>query len=203
VAAGSPLPAPPISAPLGDVRTARLDLRRFTSSNLAELIEVFSHPEIWEFPYGRAFTAVETESFLDRQIAAWDEVGAGLWVARTLDDDRIVGYVGLAVPTFLPEVLPAFEVGWRFVPAVWGRGYATEGASAALDEAFDTLGLEHVCSVPQAGNPQSARVAERLGMRFVREVVIEANERRGQVTGLLYAIDEHEWHAHRLTRQER
>jgi RimJ/RimL family protein N-acetyltransferase len=202
MATASALPAPPIAAPLGDVRTPRLDLRRFASTDLAELVDVFSHPEIWEFPYGRAFTPAETESFLDAQIAAWGEVGAGLWVARTLDDERIVGYVGLAVPTFLPEVLPAFEVGWRFIPGVWGRGYASEGATAALDEAFGTLGLDHVCSVPQDGNPRSARVAERLGMRFVREVVVEANERRGEVTGLLYDIDANEWSARRLTRQE-
>ena len=36
-------------------------------------------------------------------------------------------------PTFLPEILPAIEVGWRLDPDVWGKGYATGGASRALD----------------------------------------------------------------------
>ena len=103
------------------------------------------------------------------------------------------GYVGLSVPLFLPEVLPAAEVGWRFSPAAWGRGYATEGATAALDQAFTTLGLDEVVSVPQADNPASRRVAERLGMTLAREVVIPASDLRGEVTGALYELARDDW----------
>jgi RimJ/RimL family protein N-acetyltransferase len=185
--------APPIAAPLPDVRTDRLDLRRFQRDDLDELAVVFSHPEVWQFPYGRAFTRHETEFFLEMQLAEWDELALGCWVARTTEDGRIIGYVGLSVPTFLPEILPAVEVGWRLEPSVWGKGYATEGARAALEQGFTTLGLERICSVPQADNPPSARVAERLGMRLVREVAIPASDRRGALTGLLYEIERTEW----------
>ena len=78
-------------------------------------------------------------------------------------------------------------------PAAWGKGYATEGATAALREAFDTLGLARVCSVPQADNPRSARVAERLGMKLSRDVLIPANERRGEIRGLFYEITRRDW----------
>jgi RimJ/RimL family protein N-acetyltransferase len=185
--------APPIAAPLEDVRTARLDLRRFEHGDLDELAALFAHSEVWRFPYGRGFTRRETEEFLDHQIAEREEAGFGCWVARTTADGRIVGYVGLSVPTFLPEVLPAVEVGWRLAPWAWGKGYATEGAIAALDQAFRTMGVHQVCSVPQADNPASTRVARRLGMRLVREVTIPATERRGQLTGLLYEIDRDHW----------
>ncbi len=178
--------APLIAAPLPDVQTARLDLRRFDADDLDELAAVFAHAEVWQFPFGRGFTRNETEDFLDQQIAEWNALGFGCWVARTMEDGRIIGYLGLSVPTFLPEILPAVEVGWRLAPAAWGKGYATEGATAALNQAFTTLGLERVCSVPQASNPASARVAERLGMTLLREVAIAANERRGDVRGLLY-----------------
>ena len=185
--------APPIAAPLGEVQTERLDLRRFRRDDLDELAGIFAHPEVWEFPYGRAFTRAETEFFLDLQIAEWDEVGFGCWVARTIEDGRIIGYVGLSVPTFLPEILPAVEVGWRLSPTVWGRGFATEGATAALNQAFTTLGLDLVCSVPQADNPPSARVAERLGMSLTRKVRIPGNDRRGDLVGLLYEIERNTW----------
>lgn len=192
--------APPVAAPLPDVRTARLDLRRFAPSDLEELVGVCAQREVWQFPFGRGFTPVETEQFLFRQIRHWDEVGFGCWVARLApgkgdDAGEIVGYVGLSVPLFLPEVLPAVEVGWRFVPAVWGRGLATEGATAALEHAFGTLGLAEVCSVPQADNTASVRVAERLGMPRCRPITIPANEQRGELAGLLYEIDAAEWRA--------
>lgn len=173
--------------------TARLDLRPFVPGDLDELAEVFSHPQVWQFPYGRSFTRQETETFLEGQMEEWRVCGFGCWAARTSTDGRLIGYVGLSVPRFLPEILPAVEVGWRFAPAAWGHGYATEGATAALDEGFRTLGLEWVCSVPQSDNPPSARVAERLGMKLIWEVTIPANERRGELCGLLYRIDRRQW----------
>lgn len=186
-------PVPSIAAPLPDVRTERLDLRRFDHGDLDELTALFAEPEVWRYPYGRGLTARETADFLDRQISGWEVAGFGCWVARTLDGGRIIGYVGLSVPTFLPEILPAVEVGWRLAPAAWGRGYATEGARAALDEGFRTLRLEQVCSLPQAGNDASLAVAERLGLTLKREVQLPATERRGPLTALLYEIERDTW----------
>jgi RimJ/RimL family protein N-acetyltransferase len=123
----------------------------------------------------------------------WAELNFGLWIVRTRTDDRVIGYAGLSVPTFLPEILPAVEVGWRLSPSAWGRGYATEAATAALDEAFSTLGLESVCSLPQSDNEASWRVCERLGLTKVREVALPATDRRSGVTALLYETSRDEW----------
>jgi RimJ/RimL family protein N-acetyltransferase len=184
---------PPIAAPLGDVTTERLDLRRFVPEDLDELAAIFAKREVWQFPYGRALTRSETTAFLDSQMKDWNDCGFGCWAARTLATGRLIGYVGISVPRFLPEILPAVEVGWRLDPFAWGKGFATEGASAALDQAFTTMGLDQVCSIPQSENPPSARVAERLGMRLARHVTVPANERRGQIDALLYEIRREEW----------
>jgi RimJ/RimL family protein N-acetyltransferase len=173
--------APNIAAPLGDKETARLVLRRFEVSDLDALSVVFAKPEVWQFPYGRAFTRAETAAFLQIQMREWEECGFGCWIAIEKAAQRVIGYVGISVPHFLPEILPAVEVGWRFDPDVWGRGYATEGGGAALDEAFTTLGLEAVCSAPQSINPPSSRVCDRLGMRFERVVTAPATPRREAV----------------------
>jgi len=184
---------PPIAAPLPDLKTERLDLRRFRSDDLDELAVVFENPEVWQFPYGRAFTRRETSDFLDAQVQEWDEYGFGCWVAREKRSDRVIGYVGLSVPIFLPEILPAVEVGWRFDPVVWGLGFASEGARAALTEGFNTLALNEICSIPQADNPASSRVCDRVGMCLEREVSIPANARRGELTALLYKMTRAEW----------
>jgi RimJ/RimL family protein N-acetyltransferase len=186
---------PPIAAPLPERTTDRLDLRRFRSSDLDELAVVFENPEIWQFPYGRAFTRRETSTFLDAQIQERDERGFGCWIARETRSNHVIGYVGLSVPMFLPEILPTVEVGWRFDPAVWGMGFASEGARAALAEGFDTLGLDEICSVPQVDNPASSRVCDRIGMRFERKVTIPANSRRAALTALLYRMTQAEWRA--------
>lgn len=189
----SPPKYPPVAAPLGDVVTERLELRRLRPDDLDSLAALFAKPEVWQFPYGRGLTRKETADFLESQLNEWDECGFGCWIAIERKTSRVIGYVGISVPTFLPEILPAVEVGWRFDPEVWGKGYASEGARAALDESFMTLELTEVCSVPQAGNPASSRVCERLGMRFERIVSIPATSRRGELRGLLYKITPVEW----------
>ena len=185
--------APPVAGPLGPVRTDRLSLRRPEPTDLDELAVVFAEPEVWMFPYGRAFTRDETAHFLDGRIAEWDELGFGLWVARSLETDTIIGYVGLSVPTFLPEILPAVEVGWRFDPAHWGQGLASEGARAALREGFTTLGLAEICSLPQSTNPSSVRVCERIGMTHLRTISCPPTDRRGAVDAEMYTMSAEEW----------
>ena len=51
------------------------------------------------------------------------------------------------MPSFLPAVLRAVEVGWRVAPAWWGRGLATEAARASVDFGFERLGLRSVVSI--------------------------------------------------------
>ena len=97
------------------------------------------------------------------------------------------------MPTFCPEILPAVEVGWRFDPAHWGRGLATEGAGAALREGFTTLGLPEICSLPQSANPRSSQVCERLGMVFRRTLECPATDRRGAVEARMYVMTDEEW----------
>jgi RimJ/RimL family protein N-acetyltransferase len=194
---------PPIAAPLGEVETDRLRLRRFRADDLDALAVVFAKPDVWWYPYRRAFARDETRRFLADQMGEWDECGFGCWLAVEKATAQVVGYVGLSVPTFLPEILPAVEVGWRFDPAVWGRGYATEGATAALDEGFSTLGLDRICSVPQSDNPASVRVAERLGMRRAGTVAIPPTDRRGAVEGALYEITRDAWLADARSRRGR
>ena len=57
------------------------------------------------------------------------------------------------------------------------------------------LGLKKVCSVPQATNPPSAAVCERIGNHLERQVIIAADERRGTLDGLLDKMTRDEWWA--------
>ena len=68
------------------------------------------------------------------------------------------------VPSFLPSVLPAVEVGWLLARPWWGRGLATEAGAAAIDWGFGGLGLDRLISIIYADNAPSLRVADKLGM---------------------------------------
>ena len=176
-------------------------LRRFERSDLDGLAAVFANQQVWQFPYGRAFTRAETSTFIDAQIREWDEQGFGCWIAIDKTAMRPIGYVGLSVPMFLPEILPAVEVGWRFDPAHWGQGLASEGARAALHEGFETMGLREICSLPQSTNPASYRVCERIGMSYARTVECPATDRRDALDARMYTMSSQQWTSRRWRRQ--
>jgi RimJ/RimL family protein N-acetyltransferase len=147
--------------------TERLQLRRWRAGDREPFAELNADPEVMRYiGDGRPMTRAESDGLLRAIEAHWAEHDFGLWCAAPLEDpDACLGFIGLAVPSFLPAVLPAVEVGWRLARPAWGRGLATEGAHAALDHAFGTLRLESVISVIDPANERSVRVAERLGMR--------------------------------------
>jgi RimJ/RimL family protein N-acetyltransferase len=147
--------------------TERLVLRPWRPSDRAPFARLNADPEVVEYLNdGVPFTRAQSDELLDAIEAHWARHGFGLWCAAARDDpDTCVGFVGLAIPSFLPSVLPAVEVGWRLARPVWGRGLATEGARASLRHAFAVLDLEAVVSIIEPANARSIRVAEKLGMR--------------------------------------
>jgi RimJ/RimL family protein N-acetyltransferase len=110
------------------------------------------------------YTEERTQRFVELIRRRWRELGYSLWAVERLDNERFIGYVGLWPATFPAPFTPAMEVGWRLAADQWGRGYATEGARAALGYGFDTLGFEEIVSFTSTINRRSWRVMERLGM---------------------------------------
>jgi len=92
---------------------------------------------------------------------AWCLQGFAMFSVIERATGRWVGRLG---PWF-PEGWPGPEIGWAVIHECWGRGYATEGATAALDWAFDTLGWTQAIHVIAPGNPASQAVARKLGAR--------------------------------------
>jgi RimJ/RimL family protein N-acetyltransferase len=169
--------------------TERLVLRPWRPADRAPFAAMNADPEVMRYiGDGRTMTRAESDALVDAIEAHWREHGFGLWCAALRDaPDVCIGFVGLAIPSFLPAVLPAVEVGWRLARPVWGRGLATEGARAALDRAFGPLQLSSVISLIDPANERSIRVAEKLGMHR------EASHRH-PVTGRklhAYAISSH------------
>ena len=76
----------------------------------------------------------------------------------------LIGFVGLAVPSFEAPFTPCVEIGWRLAFEHWGRGYATEAASAVVAHAFGPLGLSEIVAFTNPANLRSRRVMDRLGM---------------------------------------
>jgi RimJ/RimL family protein N-acetyltransferase len=147
------------------VETERLLLRPLKVDDLPHLAPIWADPEVMRYiGAGETCDDERSRELLGHLIEHWDDHGFGLWAVVPKAEQAPVGWAGLAVPTFLPAVLPAVEAGWLLARSHWGRGYATEAAVASLAFGFDELGLERIISIIYPANAASIRVAEKLGM---------------------------------------
>ena len=149
--------------PIPTLTTARAVLRPFVLEDLAELVGVHAEESFWWYPLRGAMTTEQTAAFLVRTIERYETDGFGIEAVIDRFTGAMIGCAGLAVPHFLPEVLPAVEVGWRLSGPYRGRGLATEIGRAAVDWGFTTGGLTRLVSIYEPANLASGRVMEHLG----------------------------------------
>lgn len=93
--------------------------------------------------------------------------GYGPWAVEAVDGSGrapFIGFIGLFRPPFEAHFTPCVEVGYRLAFEHWGRGYATEGARAALAFGFASLGLDEIVAMTAVANARSRHVMEKLGM---------------------------------------
>jgi RimJ/RimL family protein N-acetyltransferase len=152
----------------GVIETQRLLLRAWQPSDAQPFAAINADPDVTRYLRG-PMRRDESDELLAAIRGHWHEHGFGLYAVEVKETGLFAGFVGLAVPSFLPEVLPAVEVGWRLGREHWGNGYATEGARASLAQAFGPLELRQVISIIDPRNAASVRVAQRLGMQRGRD----------------------------------
>ncbi len=146
-----------------ELRTDRLLLRRWRSDDRAPFAALNADPRVTEFLAG-PLSRASSDALAERIEAHFAQYGFGPWAVEVPGEIPFAGFVGLGVPGFTAPFTPCVEVLWRLAPACWGRGYATEGARAALDFGFTHAGLAEIVSFTVPANVRSRAVMERLGM---------------------------------------
>ena len=152
--------------------TERLKLRRWTHGDRDAMDAIWRERDIWSaLRLDPTFDPDAGRQMLERHVAHWRHHGFGLWAVSERPSTEIIGWIGPSHPTFIPELAGRFEIGWTLRPEFWGRGLATEGATAAIEAAFEHLDTDEVISLIHHTNDRSIAVAERLGMRHARDAL--------------------------------
>jgi ribosomal-protein-alanine N-acetyltransferase len=125
--------------------------------------QISADPEVMEHRHA-ILSRHESDRLIDEAEASFDENGFGLWAVERIEDGRFLGFTGFGISDFGAPFCPAVDVGWTLARDVWGNGYATEGAVAALDFAFDRLQLDEIVAHTTELNARSQAVMRRLGM---------------------------------------
>lgn len=149
-----------------ELRTKRLHLRPWRDSDLEPLLEINSHPDVYEF-LSRIPDRAATAELIAAARQHWDEHRFGFFAVEPLIGPlagELIGFCGVSHPAFVPAVADRTELGYRLARPAWGHGYATEAALACRDDAFYRVGLPELIALVDPANARSQRVAEKVGM---------------------------------------
>ncbi len=152
--------------------TPRLRLRRWRGEDAEAMGAINRDLEVTRF-LNRPVDELAVQAFLGVVTDHWNEHGFGFYAVESSEpgrEGRFIGFVGVAYPTFLPELARRPELGWRLASDTWGRGLATEAAAAARDHAFHRLALSELISIIHPENRRSQRLATKLGMTVERQI---------------------------------
>lgn len=105
---------------------------------------------------------------LDGPISSYQQHGFGLYVVELKSSGESIGLSGLVKR----PVLDSPDLGYAFLPAFWGKGYAVESAQAVVRHSRD-LSISRLLGVVSPGNTASISVLEKVGMAFASTMVWE------------------------------
>lgn len=144
---------------LPSFETARLILRPRTMDDLEDCLAMDRDPEVVRYVQGPWSDPAAHRRFVEGRISAAYPPGQGYWTVVAKDG----GFQGWILLIPVDGAGSEIEIGWRFIRASWGRGYATEAAAPILAHARDALRVPVVADI-DPNNAASMRVAEKIGM---------------------------------------
>lgn len=145
------------------ITTDRLILRQWKKEDLEPFAALNADPRVMEF-FPKLHTREESAAFINKASSRIEEKGWGFWAACLKDTGEFIGFIGLENVYMDVPFTPAVEIGWRLAFDYWGKGYATEGAQACLQYAFEELNLDEIVAFTAVNNKRSRAVMERLCM---------------------------------------
>ena len=147
------------------LETERLILRWLSADDAAFILELVNDPGWLRFIGDRGVrTLADARDYiLNGPVAMYHRMGFGLYMVQLRQSATPIGMCGLIKRPNLEDV----DIGFAFLPAFGGQGYAYESASAVMAYAQNALGLNRVVAIVDPDNQRSISLLKKLGLNFV------------------------------------
>jgi [ribosomal protein S5]-alanine N-acetyltransferase len=137
--------------------TSRLTLRAIRAEDHADLLALARDADVMRYMHeGPTPTPADVWNRMAGALGQWALRGYGMMVAE--DREGFVGRLGFFHPYGATDPLLVYAIASR----AWGKGYASEGAQAALDWIMATHRPRRIGSNIDPRNTASARIAQKL-----------------------------------------
>ena len=156
------------------LETERLILRDLLETDVDGIFELDSDPIVHKYlgnnPIKTKEKAAKIIQFVQQQ---YKNLGIGRFAAIEKSSGDFIGWSGLKLNTGEKEALNGktefYDIGYRFIPRYWGKGYATESSLAIMDFGFNQLKIKTICGAAETANLASNKVLQKIGLKFINE----------------------------------
>jgi len=146
-----------------ELLTARLRLRRPAPGDVEVVRRIHQDPAAVAHNPSDALAGRDAaEDLLRLWQIRWQRDGVGYWVVTGRTDPAVLGFCGVK-PMRLAEAA-VLNLFYRFDPATWGRGIATEAVTAVVGWVSRMRPDQQLVARIRPGNAGSARVAAKAGL---------------------------------------
>ncbi len=152
------------------LQTPRLYLRRFTLADAPLVYQLNNKPEVLQYLHEPIVKdEAHATEVLANIILPQYEKNLGRWAVHLKDSDEFIGWCGLK---FRPE-RNEIDLGYRFLPVHWGKGYATEAAKYTIEFGLNNLQLKTINACAHIENTASLHVLQKIGMVYIKDDVVD------------------------------
>src|SRR5690348_6627648 len=126
-----------------DLETPRLLFCKFTPDDLHDLAAIRTDPDVMKYTVGRPESIAEVQATLSKYLAHWEQHGFGRWALIERESKKLIGWCGLLYLENTGEV----EIGYGLAKPYWGKGLASEAATATMKYGFEQLALALIVAI--------------------------------------------------------
>lgn len=153
------------------LETRRLILREFEENDFERMFLLDSDPEVMKYIGVPPLTDInESKKIIQMTQKQYADNGVGRFAVIEKESGLLIGWCGLK---FLTQELNGYkevhDLGYRFLPEFWGKGYALESAKASLDYGFNELKIDVIYAVVKFENTGSKHILKKLGFEKTGE----------------------------------
>lgn len=156
------------------LETERLILREIKETDLDGMFELDANPKVHLYlgnkPILTRKEALENIQFIQEQ---YQERGIGRFACIEKLTGEFIGWSGLKFNQNKKEEVNGFQnfidIGYRFIPKYWKKGYGFESAKACLEFGFNTLNYNKICAAALEDNIGSNKILTKIGLQFVNQ----------------------------------
>src|SRR5262245_21171290 len=150
------------------LETDRLILRRLSTDDAEFILQLLNDSSFLRFIGEQGVRTLQRarDYILNGPVDMYNRLGFGLYLTELKEGGVPIGVCGLIKRDALEDV----DIGFAFLPSFWARGYAYESASAVMTYGKDVLGLKRIVAITSPDNHASAKLLEKLGLRFERMI---------------------------------